>query len=160
MDSAIKNLIRVGRVSSVNAANCTARVAFEAQGIVSYDLPIIVPQTMKNKDYALPDVGEQVLCIFLPTGNAAGFILGSLYSTVDKPPLSSADKRGTTFSDGTHIEYDRSSNTLMIDCKGPINIIASGNVHVTGDVIADGISLKTHTHGGIIPGGGSTAGPD
>lgn len=146
MDPILKNIVKVGKVSSVDPASCTARVIFEAQGVVSYDLPIVVSQTMKNKDYVLPDVGEQVLCIFLPTGNAAGFILGSLYSTVDKPALSSEDKRGITFSDGTHIEYDRSSHTLSIDCKGPINIIASGNVNVTGDVIADGVSLKKHTH--------------
>jgi phage baseplate assembly protein gpV len=36
----------------------------------------------------------------------------------------------------------------------------TGNVHVSGgDVTADGISLKTHVHGGVTPGGGTTAGP-
>lgn len=38
--------------------------------------------------------------------------------------------------------------------------IASGTVTVTGgNVIADGISLKTHTHGGVQTGGGNTGGP-
>jgi phage baseplate assembly protein gpV len=38
--------------------------------------------------------------------------------------------------------------------------IASGTVNVTGgDVVADGISLKTHTHGGVQPGSGSTGAP-
>lgn len=35
----------------------------------------------------------------------------------------------------------------------------SGNVDVVGDVVADSISLTTHTHGGVQTGGGSTGGP-
>lgn len=38
-----------------------------------------------------------------------------------------------------------------------INI--NGNVIVNGDVIADGISLKTHTHGGVASGSSSTGSP-
>ncbi len=42
---------------------------------------------------------------------------------------------------------------------GAVNISAPGNIIITGDVIADGISLKSHVHGGIFPGGGNTGGP-
>ncbi len=42
---------------------------------------------------------------------------------------------------------------------GNVDIAAPGNVTVNGDVIADGISLKAHVHGGIKPGSGNTAGP-
>lgn len=42
---------------------------------------------------------------------------------------------------------------------GNINV-TSGTVSVTGgDVIADGISLKTHVHGGVESGGSNTGGP-
>lgn len=41
-----------------------------------------------------------------------------------------------------------------------INIINCPNVNVTGgDVHADGISLKTHVHGGVQPGSGTTGAP-
>lgn len=146
MDNVTKNLIRVGRVSSVDPKTATARVVFEAQGVVSYDLPVLQRQTLRNKDYWLPDVGEHVVCIFLPTGNAEGFILGAIYSDEDQPPVSSQDKRVVQFEDGTRIEYDRSTRTLTINAVGPVNIAAAGNVNVTGDVIADGISLKNHVH--------------
>lgn len=43
---------------------------------------------------------------------------------------------------------------------GSVNITAPGNVMVNGDVIADGISLKTHVHGGILPGPAKTGGPE
>lgn len=42
---------------------------------------------------------------------------------------------------------------------GAINITAPGNITVNGDVIADGISLKTHIHGGIKGGPDDTGGP-
>ena len=36
----------------------------------------------------------------------------------------------------------------------------AGNISITGgDVTADGISLKTHVHGGVQTGSGNTAGP-
>lgn len=146
MDNIIKNLIKVGRVSSVDPATATARVVFEDQGVVSYNLPVLQHQTLKNKDYCLPDVGEHVVCLFLPTGNAEGFVIGAVYSDEDLPPVSSQDKRVIRFEDGTVIEYDRVSHILTISVVGPVNIIAAGNVNVTGDVIADGISLKNHVH--------------
>jgi phage baseplate assembly protein V len=146
MENVLKNLIRVGRVSAVDPVNATARVVFEAHGLVSYDLPVLQRQTLRNKDYYLPDVGEHVVCIFLPTGNAEGFVLGAIYSREDQPPAASADKRMVRFEDGTSVEYDRASHTLTINAVGPVNIVAAGNVNVTGDVIADGISLKNHVH--------------
>lgn len=36
----------------------------------------------------------------------------------------------------------------------------TGTLTASVDVVADGVSLKTHAHGGITPGGASTAGPD
>jgi len=148
MDPILKNLIRVGIVSSTNPEKCTARVAFEDRSaVVSFDLPILVRGSLQNKDYWMPDPGEHVVCLFLPSGNAQGFILGSLYSEKDKPPITDGNKRHITFPDGTKIEYDRVTHTMTIDIKGSINIVVNGDVNVSGDVNADGKSLKTHTHG-------------
>ena len=69
----IKRLIRVGTVSSVNAAAGTVRVAFAAQDdMVTYELPVITRGSKNNKDYWLPDVDEQVLCLFLPNTSGRG----------------------------------------------------------------------------------------
>ncbi|MBO8136808.1 MAG: phage baseplate assembly protein V [Desulfotomaculum sp.] len=174
MDPVLKNLIRVGIVSSVNASDCTARVAFEDRSdVVSYELPVLVRGSLHNKDYWMPDPGEQVICIFLPSGNARGFILGSIYSEKDKPPVADSNKRHITFSDGTVIEYDRKTSTLKVDVKGPINIVTTGQVEITasgitvngnitatGDVKAGGVSLKTHVHSGVTSGTESTGPPE
>lgn len=51
-----------------------------------------------------------------------------------------------------------------IQIKGDVyiegDLYVKGNITVTGgDVVADGISLKNHTHSGVVPGGGSTGKP-
>ena len=83
----IKSLIRVGSVSSVNPANGTARVAFEANDDnVTYELPVLTRGSKANKDYWIPDIDEQVVCLFLPNtsgrGVCQGFILGDRKSVV------------------------------------------------------------------------------
>lgn len=145
-------MIRVGVVKTVNETKGTARVFFPDTGSLSGEIPIIYRGTYKNKDYWMPDVEEEVLCAF--TEQKVGFILGSLYSDEDHPPVSSRHKRHFSFSDGTKIEYDTSTSTLYIEAVGPITIKAQGDIHVQGDVIADGVSLKNHTH----PGTGSPNG--
>lgn len=51
-----------------------------------------------------------------------------------------------------------------IELKGDVvqtggDITASGSITATGDVVGEGISLHDHIHGGVTPGGGSTAPP-
>lgn len=78
-------LVRVGRTSSVQSNKMTARVIFDDYDeSVSDELPIIVHGTLKERDKWLPAENEQVLCLF--TSNGQGFIVGSIYSEVDKPP--------------------------------------------------------------------------
>lgn len=146
-------VIRVGYVKSVDEKKCKARVLYKDTGLLSAELQIAYRSSFKNKDYWMPDIEEQVLVAV--TDQSVGYIIASLYSDVDQPPVQDKNKRHITFKDGTVIEYDTSSSTLYIDCKGPINIKATGNINVQGDVIADGISLKTHTHPGVeSPSGG------
>ena len=132
MGHILKNLIRVGRVSSISPERATARVLFEPQGVVSHDLKVIVPQTLKNKDYYMPDIGEHVVCLFLPTGNQEGFILGSIYTDEDKPPTNNPDKRVMRFEDGTSIEYNRKTRTLTVDTH---TVVFNGTVIVNGQTI-------------------------
>jgi len=158
--STLKNIIRVGLVSSIDAEKCTAKVVFhEKDDLVSHDMPVIQRQTLKNKDYQMPDIGEHVLCLCLPNGLEQGFIIGSLYSKADVPPVINKDKRHIKFEDGTTIEYDRKSHTLTVNMQsGTANITAPtinvvGNVNIDGNLTISGttitggsINLNTHTH--------------
>lgn len=137
----IKSLIRIGTVSSVNVGACTARVVFtDVDSMVSAELPVLTQASKANKAYWLPDIDEQVLCVFLPnmSGNGAsvGFILGCFYSTVDKPAETSADVRSVVFADGSVVRHDRASGDLTIHATGNINIIADGNITLNGATIS------------------------
>lgn len=136
----IKRLIRVGTVSSVNAAAGTVRVAFAAQDdMVTYELPVITRSSKNNKDYWLPDVDEQVLCLFLPNtsgrGVCEGFVLGTFYSSVDAPVENSGDVHAVKYGDGTIIKHDRSTGKLTINATGDIDIIAGGKITINGQTI-------------------------
>lgn len=169
-DENFQNMIRYGKVSSVNAAAHTVRVAFaDKGGVVSHALPVMVPGSLKNKHYCLPDVGEDVVCLFLPNGIQRGFVLGSFYNLNNTPPVSSADKEHVTFGDGSTVEYDRASHALTVNSVGTVNVTAAngvnitgnvtvdGSIHTSGDVVAGSISLENHTHTGCQ--GGSTGTP-
>lgn len=141
----MKKLIDIGKVSAIYPERCTARVFFDDREAVSKELFIGVRGSQNTKEYWMPAIGEQVLCVFLQN-STDGFILCSYYGQQDKKPVMDEKKRHVTFEDGTLVEYDSNTHTMLIKAKGAINIIADGDVHVTGDVIADGISLKNHTH--------------
>lgn len=141
LESQISNLMRVGTVSSINESNETARVTFsERDNLVSYDLPVMVRNTLKNKDYWMPDVGETVLCCFLPIGMEAGFIIGGFYTDGVTKPATDGNKRVTEYEDGTTIIYDRTSHLLEV------NVPASGgqvkvNAETKVTVVAPAIDL-------------------
>ena len=127
----LKSLIKIGEVSSVNYANGTARVVFDDDdSIVSYDLPVLQTNTLLNKDHALPDVGEDVVCLFLPSGNEEGFILGAVYAGEVQPAETSKDIRSVTFSDGTEIKYDRAAHLLSVKIDGTTITANRENVNI------------------------------
>lgn len=139
MEPLLKNLVKEGVVSSCNPDTCSARVAFTDQsGKVSYDLPVLVRGSLHTKDYWMPEPGEQVVCLFLPSGNARGYIIGAVYSKKDRPPVTNAYKRHMAFSDGTTLEYDQSTHILTVNAAGTINIVAAKGISLSA---TDGVSI-------------------
>lgn len=124
--------IKIGTVSSVNPAKATARVVFpDDDGLVSYDLQVMQVNGFRNQDYALPDVGTDVVCIFLGSGTEEGFIVGAVYTDGNPPPESSMDKRTVVFKDGTRVSYDRATHTLSAEIEGTKIVADRQNVTIT-----------------------------
>ena len=65
-----------------------------------------------------------------------------------------------TLLEGERLLYSDSSGAIVakihLKADGSIDIVTTSSVNVTGDVIADGISLKTHTHSQANDSGGNT----
>lgn len=77
-------------------------------------------------------------------------------------PQQPASYRENSMANGFYIGgFLNQTPTCFIELKqnGSIEITAQNNVIVNGDVIADGISLKNHTHGGVESGGSNTGTP-
>lgn len=133
---------QVGEVTIVDPAKCTARVKIEEQdGKVSAPLYILYRGTLKNKDYWMPKVGEQVLCLF--TKRSEGFILGSYYDDETSPPRTDSEKRCIEFENGSFIEYDTKTNKLHLNIDGEINIETKGPVTINGQLLSPGGNSST-----------------
>ena len=100
----------------------------------SYELSVLQRNTLKNRHYHLPDVGEQVY-VLMDEQATEGMVLGSIYSEADPPPIDNANKYYLEFEDGTSVEYDRKEHSLKlkVSSKGTIEIECEGNVSIQTD---------------------------
>lgn len=134
----IAQLARVGFVTARQPERHRVRVEFRdtvTAPLVSGWLPVLAPRASADMAFDLPDVGDQVLCLFLGNGLEDGFVLGSMYGA-QKPPVSSGDKFHRTFSDGTVIEYDRKAHKLTASVVGEVIVQAARAISLhAGEII-------------------------
>ena len=142
-----RELVRVGVVSSTNPEKNTCRVTFtDKDNLVSGDLRILHKGSAGNKDYWMPDIDDEVVCIF-PTNDESyydGFIIGTLFNEKDKPNANLQDVTRTDFKDGTSIEYNRKSHAMKIECKGSLEIICDKGIKIVSksDIIVKGSKIN------------------
>ncbi|TDK65971.1 phage baseplate assembly protein V [Sapientia aquatica] len=170
---------RNGLVSDIDPARHKVRVIFpELDNLESFWLSVLARKSLKDKDYWLPDVGEQV-AVLMDAFGEDGWVLGAVFSDIDKPSVTSKDKRNVTFADGAVIEYDRQTHhfDLRLPAGATMSITADGGIKVTGnvtiekgditiangslkapngDVVANGVSVSKHSHGGVRSGSENT----
>ena len=180
------NMIRVGRVTEVDAVAGKARV--QVGGFQTDWLPWAVSRAGSTRTASAPSVGEQRL-IFAPYGDTGQAIIGQALYQDDYPePTNSATQDVAVFADGTRVEYDSEANRLQIDvagtglvvinckqatvsadsvtldapetsCTG--NLTVDGNAKFNGDTVEhSGTNIgKDHTHSGVQTGSGTTGPP-
>ncbi|MGH7118169.1 MAG: phage baseplate assembly protein V, partial [Acetobacteraceae bacterium] len=122
---------RVGIVTAQQVSPFPAvRVRFpERDNIVSYWLPLSVRCSQDDKDFWMPDIGEQVLCL-MDEHDENGAVLGAIYSNADAPESwAAAGVRGFQASDGAIVTYDRNSHTLTAQLpSGATVTVTTGQV--------------------------------
>ena len=120
----------------------------------SAELSVLQRGTHSTKDYWMPSIDDQVLCILIPNaggkGAGAGFVVSAIYSDADPPPAEANPNTRILNHPGD----------LILNIGGNLKI-AAGNVDIQGggDATINGISLVSHVHGGILPGGSDTGTP-
>lgn len=134
---------KIGEVSSIDPARCTARVIFDDENsMVTYDLPIMQRNSLGNRDYQMPDIGEDVLCLFRSDGFEDGVIIGSFYAGDVEPPETTANRRTVVFKDGTRICYDRAAHTLTVTIAGTEIVFNQQNGSIT---VPDSVTVNCTT---------------
>ena len=150
--------LQTGTVSAVDADGVKARVRLpECDNMRTNWLDVLQRNTQNNKDYWLPDVGEQVKVLLDENGD------------IDKPSFSDKNVRGTTFSDGAEFSYHRGTHTLtikggiehlVIECSADVFVktqkatIDAPQTEMTGDLLVRG---KLTYEGGMAGSGGEGA---
>ncbi len=137
--------VRVCIVESTNPEKVTVRVRIpDLDNLISYDLQVLQRKTRKDKDYWIPDLQEEVFCLFLGNGLECGFVLGALYNKEDTPPVNSQDKRHIAFADGTWFEYDREKHRARTHVEGRLDIFATGDINIKsgGIVWVNGVQVR------------------
>ncbi len=167
----LANLFRVGKVSEVNRT--TGRVKVEFDGVTTPWMPWQTARAGAVKNWSPPAVGEQV-CVVSPMGElGAGFVMaGAINYETRAAPDSRENVERIDIPSGGAYEINVGGAKILAD-NGKVQLIVggttmelsggkitlNGDIEVTGDVKAGSISLKTHKHGGVLPGGAQTSTP-
>lgn len=172
----LSELIRLGTIATVDlaAATCTVRYGDPDDDDGEAETPPIrwlAPRAGATRIWSPPTIGEQAL-IIAPDGQLAGAVaLLGIWQDAFPPPGSTLAEL-IEYADGARIGYDPESHALtatlpngataLVEAPGGLTIRADvrieGNVTLTGslaaseDVIAAGISLKSHKHGNVQAG--------
>lgn len=177
----MKEIIRVGKVSSVDYAAGKVRVFYpDKDGCVTKPLPML------NFRYFMPEVDDWVYVLHLPNGTETGLVLGKYFNNKNMPKESGKglfrvdfDHEGDSFMRFLKGIFTLKSKEIIIkgDITSEKDVIIKGNLTVEGkisakhitateDIIVNApegvISLKNHKHGESTekpkPEGGGTVG--
>jgi phage baseplate assembly protein gpV len=153
-DRMIANICQVGYVTAVD--NATSRVRVRIGDLDTALIPVMQIRSGTIRLHWMPSVGEQVT-VNAPGGDMArAFVAGSI-----------AINGNAVAPDAASPTMDLGGGTLRVIGK----LYVQGDVEITGkidvagpvtcdaDVVATGISLKTHRHGGVATGTGQTGVP-
>lgn len=139
IDRRIANIFRIGTIAAVDAANALVQVDL---GDLTTDwLPWATGRAGATRKWSAPSIGEQVT-VFSPSGELAAGIVGpSIFQDAHAAPSSNPNAENVTFADGSSVNYDAGSNTLIVNVSGAGNVIVNCQ-HATINAQAD-VTLNT-----------------
>lgn len=121
-------MLRFGTVTNINPLEVKARVQFAEDDMTSYWLPVLQTKTLKDKFYAMPDVGEQVACL-MDENSEDGVVLGAIYTTEDKAVINTEKQLSINLEDESLINANKETQTLTVKFS---------KMHLIGDIQHDG----------------------
>ena len=119
-----QRLIRIGKISTIDYESGMASVTYpEMDGNTTDKFPVF----SLTGEYKMPAVGQEVLVLHLPTGQASGVILGGMWNKKNIPPKSGEYVFRKELGDEpeeSYLEYDSADGDLKLKDKntGPVTL--------------------------------------
>lgn len=142
MERRTANMVRFGKITAIDYA--ARRVRVQSGEITTAWLPWAGGRAAAGKrTWDAPEVGEQVI-VLSPTGDLrqAGVIPG-FYQDAYDAPSSDPNKDKTEYGDGTVVEYDRGTHTLLAQINSTTITANRDMIHL----VAGGCSIKISAAG-------------
>lgn len=140
-------MIKIGIIEEIDVQRAKAKVKFEDLDNLNSDwLPVVFLKTLKDQFYAMPDIGEHVICL-LDENFETGAILGAIYDSKNLPKVPSEDIDYIQYGNGTEIKVDHSSGDIEI--KTPGNVVVKSDQKVTieaNSVLVDAPQVRMTGH--------------
>lgn len=146
------NVVRAGKVASVDLASATCRVTIGE--LLTAPLPFISNKAGDDRTWHPPEVGEQVI-VLAPSGElSCGFVLGGVYTTAHPAPSASAEVSKMVYKDGTTATYDRALHSLTLDIPptgSSLSVTVNGNatIHASGNALVEAEGNATLSAGAV-----------
>lgn len=173
---------RHGIVKSYDPDNHAVKVELQPDGLLTGWLPLKSLCAGNGWGvYAPPAIGTAIEVHFQEADGGVGTAGQSFFNDEDRPLAVPAGEIWLAHANGASIKLQNDGTMTLDDGHGasirfggdgtitsaatqwnhtgPI-AVTDGDITTNQDVIADSISLKTHTHGGVQTGSGDTGGPE
>ncbi len=152
LEKKLERLVRIGEVVAVDPRRACVRVKFlDTDRTVSDFLPVLVRFAGKDKVYSMPQIGDRVLCIFLPNALELGFVIGQNYFLENPPPAKDDKLFVAKLEDGTYAEYNKRNSHFKFLLPDGNHLIYDGKWRFKGDIEVDGnvkVSKEIFDHSG------------
>ncbi|CAG9000663.1 MAG: hypothetical protein CENE_02663 [Candidatus Celerinatantimonas neptuna] len=148
MQRRIANLIRRGRVHSVDFSQTPPRVRVEyVPDATTGWLPWIGGRasSASRTDWEPLSVGEQCVILAQSGDLNSGVVVPAMLDSQNPPPSTSPDEHMTKYADGTVILYSRATHQLTVNVNG-------GDIHIktTANVNVDAKNIKLNNGAGVV----------
>ncbi len=155
-------VVRMGTVTEFDPRRCRVRVRLagdDESAVRTGWLPWATWAAGHLRVWSLPAKGEQCL-VLAPSGDLAqALAVPAVFQQAGAFPAPSDNPQHTLlqWDDGGFIRYERDTHRLILHASCVVRI--EGDLLVTGDVFAGGVSLRKHRHTGVRRGGSTSDGP-
>ncbi len=117
-----KNLIRIGRISSINKETGMARVVYKDKNSTTSELPVF----NLEGEYKMPKIGQLVLVLHLSNDTSTGIVMGSFWNKTNKPKASEYwkdFKEGKAYEKYEEKQYILYAENILFQCEeGQISV--------------------------------------